>query len=223
MRRRFLSGWKSSSSSGAVLKAWNFWDKREARDCLLDRVVSGEKPKHSKIIHSHWTILIKNDKLANSTNSSAAAVTPTLSCYCRRWWGWLFTGWHIRVDNSRLVCSWSAEVGAIVTDTLAGSAGSVQLLTVSKTLICLALLHQGILQLHLNHTRKHGQISNSLFDIQYTYIILLWMNTLFSLTKLSLLPAQSWAQQGQTFSASCRTLQQTVLPCVQPSYDLQKC
>lgn len=41
------------------------------------------------------------------------------------------------------------------------------------------------------------------------------------LTKLSLLPAQGRAQQGQALPASCGALQQTVLARVQPSYDLQ--
>lgn len=44
-----------------------------------------------------------------------------------------------------------------------------------------------------------------------------------SRTKLSLLPSQSRAQQGQALPASRRTLQQTVFPRVQPSNDLQKC
>lgn len=152
-RRRFLSGWKSSSSSGATLKAWNFWDKREARDCFLDRVPSGEGPKHSKVINSRWTEPILTTNWSIQLIPLLLQWPPTLSCYCNRWWGWLFTGWHIQVYNSRFVCcSWSAEVGSIVTDTLAGGAGSIQLLTVSKTLIGLALLHHGILQLPLNHT-----------------------------------------------------------------------
>lgn len=51
VRRRFLSGWKSSSSSGTILKeARNFWDRREARECFLDWVPSDEESENSKDI-----------------------------------------------------------------------------------------------------------------------------------------------------------------------------
>lgn len=166
VRRRFLSGWKSSSFSGTAIKAWNFWDKREARDCFLDRVSSGERPKHSKVINSRWTTPMLITNWSNPLIPPLLQWAPTLSYYCRRCWGWLFKGWHTQVYNSRLVyCSWSADVGSAVTDTLARGAGTIQLLRVSKTLICLALLHRGILQLPLHHTEKDGQISNRLFDI----------------------------------------------------------
>lgn len=50
VRRRFFSGRKSSSSSWSQLEAWNFWERREAKDSFLGRCdgkdSTGKKRRH---------------------------------------------------------------------------------------------------------------------------------------------------------------------------------